>query len=305
MATTFSSLRAWLLSCPIADAEQARRWRFLNAVLLILSVLATLAGSALLLCGARWIGEIGLGTAVIYLVLYMTNHRGAVDLAGFALIWLAMGAVVIASLDPSRELLFAAIVPLMYVIPIVLAGALLSWRAVIAAMITAAGAMIWLYQVGIPQLAPYRAAHPEEIAALTFLLVVVFVAVGSFVAVFNRQLMTERRRDLMQRTTIDEQRAALANLNVGLERRVKDQVTEIVKRAQEVDELNAQLHAKVRARSTELSIALAKLAQRQVRRSHSTGEAPSPSRTRSDPIGPAQAARCRLGPRSGTSTPPR
>jgi hypothetical protein len=70
-----------------------------------------------------------------------------------------------------------------------------------------------------------------------------------------------RRRDFAQRATIEAQRATLAELNVGLEQRVKEQIAEIVERARQVEELNAQLHAKVRARSAELSMALAKLAK--------------------------------------------
>jgi len=70
-----------------------------------------------------------------------------------------------------------------------------------------------------------------------------------------------RRRDFGQRITIDRQRESLSALNAGLERRVSDQVSEIVKRAEEVEHLNAQLRAQVRARSSELSMALAKLAQ--------------------------------------------
>jgi serine/threonine-protein kinase len=70
-----------------------------------------------------------------------------------------------------------------------------------------------------------------------------------------------RRRDFGQRVIIERQRASLAALNLGLERRVTEQVSEIVRRAEEVDQLNAQLRAQVRARSSELSIALAKLAQ--------------------------------------------
>ena len=79
--------------------------------------------------------------------------------------------------------------------------------------------------------------------------------------VLTWMLYAARRRDFMQRRTIDEQQAALAELNVGLERRVDEQVAEIVQRAREVEELNAQLAAKVRERSTELSLALAKLAE--------------------------------------------
>jgi serine/threonine-protein kinase len=71
-----------------------------------------------------------------------------------------------------------------------------------------------------------------------------------------------RRREFAQRRTIERQQQALASLNADLERRVESQVSEIVKRADEVERLNAQLQALVRARSNELSIALALLAQR-------------------------------------------
>jgi hypothetical protein len=70
-----------------------------------------------------------------------------------------------------------------------------------------------------------------------------------------------RRRDFGQRAVIDRQRESLAVLNTDLERRVSEQVSEIVQRAEEVEQLNAQLRAQVRARSSELSIALAKLAE--------------------------------------------
>ncbi|MGD0527869.1 MAG: serine/threonine-protein kinase [Polyangiaceae bacterium] len=62
-----------------------------------------------------------------------------------------------------------------------------------------------------------------------------------------------RRRDFVQRATIEQ-------LNASLERRVAEQVSEIVARADEVANLNAQLQVQVRERSAELSTALAKLA---------------------------------------------
>jgi serine/threonine-protein kinase len=55
-------------------------------------------------------------------------------------------------------------------------------------------------------------------------------------------------------------RSALARLNADLERRVDEQVREIVARAKEVDQLNVQLAEKVQERSRELSVALARLA---------------------------------------------
>ena len=74
-------------------------------------------------------------------------------------------------------------------------------------------------------------------------------------------LFAARRRDFAQRLTISKQRAELTKMNVGLEQRVRDQVSEIVERARQIKDLNTQLQAQVRTRSTELSMALAKLAR--------------------------------------------
>ena len=74
-------------------------------------------------------------------------------------------------------------------------------------------------------------------------------------------MFTARRRDFIQRLTIDQQRDQLRQLNAELGQRVDAQVAEIVARASEVELLNAQLSAQVRARSGELSIALATLAK--------------------------------------------
>ena len=75
-------------------------------------------------------------------------------------------------------------------------------------------------------------------------------------------LYAARRRAFRQRVTIERQRDQLGALNTDLERRVQAQVGEIVAHAAEVEQLNAQLRAQVRARSTELSLALARLAER-------------------------------------------
>jgi hypothetical protein len=118
-----------------------------------------------------------------------------------------------------------------------------------------------VYAIGllafVPAILQMQASPSARLAALPNGFTIVFVSVA-----LSWMLYLARRRDFTQRVTIDEQRAALAELNVGLERRVEEQVTEIVERAREVEELNAQLHAKVRERSAELSMALARLAKR-------------------------------------------
>src|SRR5262249_36922895 len=74
------------------------------------------------------------------------------------------------------------------------------------------------------------------------------VAVGAFLTIDR-----SRVRELVSRS-------ALARLNAELEQRVQDQVHVIVDRAAQIDRLNVQLAEKVRERSRELSIALARLA---------------------------------------------
>ena len=83
-------------------------------------------------------------------------------------------------------------------------------------------------------------------------------AVGAALA---SALYAGRRREFRQRLTIERQRDQLGALNSDLERRVQAQVGEIVAHATEVELLNAQLRTQVRARSGELSLALARLAQ--------------------------------------------
>ncbi|TMQ20539.1 MAG: serine/threonine protein kinase [Deltaproteobacteria bacterium] len=87
---------------------------------------------------------------------------------------------------------------------------------------------------------------------------VTITAVGAALASL---LHAARRREFRQRVTIERQRDQLGALNSDLERRVQAQVGEIVAHAAEVEQLNAQLRAQVRARSSELSLALARLAQ--------------------------------------------
>ena len=100
---------------------------------------------------------------------------------------------------------------------------------------------------------------PSSVAFLaTMPTCVTITAVGVALA---SVLHTARRREFRQRVTIERQRDQLGALNSDLERRVQAQVGEIVAHAAEVDQLNAQLRAQVRARSSELSLALARLAQ--------------------------------------------
>jgi serine/threonine-protein kinase len=84
---------------------------------------------------------------------------------------------------------------------------------------------------------------------------------------FRQRLTIERQRDQLGglNASLEQQRDQLGALNASLEQRVQEQVGVILARANEVEQLNAQLHAQVRARSSELSLALAGLAQQRSR----------------------------------------
>ena len=78
----------------------------------------------------------------------------------------------------------------------------------------------------------------------------------------TNQALDQANRDLEQRSReLKEARAALLTLNQELERRVAEQVEEILSRSQEVEALNTQLQIKVQERSRELAMALSQLAR--------------------------------------------
>jgi serine/threonine-protein kinase len=115
--------------------------------------------------------------------------------------------------------------------------------------------------------------QPSEAARLS---VMVIVPIMGLLGMGLTYVLTDfARKELASRITLEAQRAeiegnnaeleknkhALESLNASLEKRVADQVDEIVARAKEVDALNAQLMERVQERSRELSSALARLAR--------------------------------------------
>ncbi len=69
-----------------------------------------------------------------------------------------------------------------------------------------------------------------------------------------------RKRDFEQRRIIATQQSELEALNTALERRVADQVEEILQRSKQIEALNLQLRTQVRDRSRALAVALERLA---------------------------------------------
>jgi cell division protein FtsB len=80
--------------------------------------------------------------------------------------------------------------------------------------------------------------------------------------VANRLALEAQRAEIERKNDqLEKNKDALEALNASLEKRVAEQVEEIVARAKEVDVLNAQLMERVQERSRELSSALARLAR--------------------------------------------
>jgi serine/threonine-protein kinase len=131
-------------------------------------------------------------------------------------------------------------------------GVVITMRPAVAALLYAIGAATFVEAILLMQ--------PSTAVRIALLPNGLSIAVVSLV--LSWILYASRRREYAGQATIQRQSNMLAELNSGLEQRVQEQVAEIVKRAEQVQHLNAQLQAQVRERSTELSMALAKLAER-------------------------------------------
>ncbi len=119
---------------------------------------------------------------------------------------------------------------------------------------------LWVYGLGTAVVVvSISVLQTDAVARTSNILNVATVVVISLA--LSWLLSIARQRDFTQRRTIARQRDELAGLNSDLERRVAEQVAEIIRRAEEVSQLNAQLRSQIRARSSELSMALARLAK--------------------------------------------
>jgi hypothetical protein len=204
---------------------------------------------------ARWGNAVAAVHAITFVVtasLYVGLLRWGTTRAGR---WLAPAAVltyllhgaVIAGVDQISTA--SGVAPFMGFC--LFMGVVVTVRPAVALLVYAigAGAFVEAIEVMQPSHASRTAVLPNGLSVAVVSLVLSWI------------LYASRRREYAGQATIQKQRKVLAELNSGLERRVQEQVAEIVERAEEVEQLNAQLQAQVRERSTELSIALAKLAE--------------------------------------------
>ncbi|MBX7193121.1 MAG: protein kinase [Sandaracinaceae bacterium] len=134
--------------------------------------------------------------------------------------------------------------------------------------------VVALHVVGLLAfLAFLPAVQPSEAARLSVTVIVPIMALlGIGLAygltalarkeVDNRMTLEAQRAEIERNNTeLEAKKGELESLNASLERRVAEQVKEIVAHAAELDVLNAQLMERVQERSRELSSALARLAR--------------------------------------------
>ncbi|MDB4964433.1 MAG: serine/threonine protein kinase [Myxococcales bacterium] len=215
----------------IRDASRAalsvdvQRWR--DALTVAHSVMIPLAVTLLVLSYRKTDQRIFAWLAPITAILYL--QHGAL-VAG-------IDQIVAANVSVYIGYCFGIAVVLALTPPVIVVGYTASAATLVAAL--------WIFQ----RSPSARLSHLPTCTTLT----VVSIA-------FAWLMYNSRRKELWQRSTIDRQRDELTALNDNLSHRVQEQVAEIMTRAAEVDRLNVQLSAQVRARSSELSLALGKLA---------------------------------------------
>src|SRR5579859_6166403 len=191
-------MREWLSRCPVTDAEQVRKWRVLNVLLLSFAGVLVVNGTFSFLFNTLQQGLTNLVTLGLIAGLYLVNHRGQVTVATWGLVASAMAFVLASAIDPGQGLMSAVISPTAFVVPIAVAGVLISWRVVPAITLLASGVTIWLYLDGLPQLAGYRGPHYDDILAMVFGLVLVFVATAA-ASWLSSRLIFEALGDLRAR----------------------------------------------------------------------------------------------------------
>jgi signal transduction histidine kinase len=201
-------LRERLLRSAAPTPELARQGRWLNALLLSFVVIGTLAAPVGLFVPHSGLLQID-GTAVLVFVgLYLLNRRGAVRLAAGGLVI----TLAIASLAPAAfwegSLSSKLIEPVLFVLVIITAGTFLPWRTVPLLVVLSSAVAIWYYNFSpIPLLVMDRTADSDGIAALSFIMPVVYGAVGVLSWLSNQVIaeafaeLHRQNADLQARTT--------------------------------------------------------------------------------------------------------
>jgi methyl-accepting chemotaxis protein len=178
---------SWLFRCPLPEGEQARKWRALNALLLIFLTLMVLVTGLNILLQTTTSDPLTLLTLAILGGLYVVNRCGLVTFAAIGLIVGLEAIVVLYSVSAGGDPLPNVLTPTIGALPIALSATLLSWRAVPITVLAVSGATIWLYTQGMASLVAYQTAQH---VGPTFLIAVIilFIAIGALSGLSSRQV---------------------------------------------------------------------------------------------------------------------
>jgi methyl-accepting chemotaxis protein len=200
---------SWLFRCPLPDGEAARKWRILNALLLIFLALVILGSGVSLAFQTSTENPMTLVSLAILSGFYVANRRGLIRAAAIGLIFGLEAIVVLYSISSQGDPVTSALIPPIGAVPIALSATVLSWRAVPITVLGVSGATIWLYTQGLASLVAYQEAGNMEPRFLTAVLIL-FIAVGALAALPNHQVEQTLARLAHRNGDLEQANRALA-----------------------------------------------------------------------------------------------
>ena len=172
-----------------ADAEQARKARLLNGMLL--SIMALVVLYILL----NWIFSGVLTVHPLSLLMigaaagfYILSRSGWVTISAVGLIVAIMLILTGGTLMPQGSSLSSMMTPSLLALPVILTGVLISWRWVLPVALLSCLDAVWLYNGGAPSLQTYRAEHPADMVIFTLATVLLLLGAGVLGALSSRQV---------------------------------------------------------------------------------------------------------------------
>ncbi len=195
---------SWLFRCPLPEGEQARKWRVLNALLLIFLVLVVFGTGASLIFQTATSNPMALVALAILFTFYVANRRGLIRVTAVGLVVGLEAIVVLYSVSGQGDPLANALTPAIGALPIALSATVLSWRAVPITVLAVSGVTAWLYTAGIAPLVAYQATTNMGPRFL-ITVVILFIAVGALAALPNHQV--EQALDRLQHRNGDLEQA--------------------------------------------------------------------------------------------------
>jgi len=222
----------FLLRCHAEDPEKARLGRTLAATLLVLTALSLAAFVAYVVIDRTVRPSIpDIVAALVLFLMYLDNRRGNVDRTAKLTVFLVLALVNFFALWNPEDVHTLAFTAYVWLFPIALAGALVSWRAVVVTWLVSAVNVAGLHLLMI---APHPDIPPRLnlnwLLSVELVLLVLALLTGIVRHQSDRYLSALRGRNAELRdkhAELDAERQKLARLNDSLESEVKARTSEL------------------------------------------------------------------------------